>query len=130
MEVEEYTVDTEIVAPRRYSAFQQFFSKLSRGGYPLLIATALAMIWANLAPHGYHQTWHSEVSITWGHLSVSKSFAHLVDEALMALFFFYRWPGDQEGTSGRPAFLCQTGGITDHGRHRRYDRSGFDLCLV
>ena len=72
----------------RYSAFQEFFAKLSQGGYPLLLATAIALIWANLAPHGYHHTWHSELSLSYDSYSVSKSLAHWVDEALMALFFF------------------------------------------
>ena len=82
------TATTETVVLQRYSAFQAFFSKLAHGGYPLFIATAVAMVWANGDPHGYHYTWHNELRISWGHLSVTKSLAHWVDEALMVLFFF------------------------------------------
>lgn len=74
--------------PSEDSAFQAFFSRLAHGGYPLLIATAAALIWANLAPDGYHHTWHSNLTIGFGEFAVSKSLAHWVDEALMTLFFF------------------------------------------
>lgn len=68
--------------------FQRFFRKAVSGSYPLFGATLLAFAWANYSTHTYHSFWHTELSIYFGDLQISKSLVHWIDEALMTLFFF------------------------------------------
>jgi len=75
--------DQEKIGP-----FQRFFNKIVSGSYPLFLATILAMIWANLLAASYHSFWHTQLSFSFGQLTISKSLAHWIDEALMTLFFF------------------------------------------
>ena len=74
--------------PAQSDSFQRFYSRFAYGGYPLFAATLVALVWANMMPEAYSHTWHRELSIAWGSLSISKSLAFWVDEALMVLFFF------------------------------------------
>lgn len=70
------------------SPFQRFSRRLTQGSYPLFAAAIAAMIWANLSAHHYHDFWHAEMTIAIGFNALTKSIAHWIDEALMALFFF------------------------------------------
>jgi NhaA family Na+:H+ antiporter len=70
------------------NAFQRFFKNESSSAIPLFFATAVALAWANLSHASYEHIWHMELSLRLGQLSVTKSLAHWIDEALMALFFF------------------------------------------
>lgn len=55
----------------------------------LLCCSALiALLWANLSPESYDSFWHTEIHISFGRFSISKSAKHWIDEALMAIFFF------------------------------------------
>ncbi len=74
--------------PRLETPFDRFIKHFASGSYPLFVAAAAALIWANLAPHHYHAFWHTEMSISAGPFQMAKSLAHWIDEALMALFFF------------------------------------------
>ncbi len=65
-----------------------FFKKLTTSGFLLLSTTLLAMVWANLFPEAYNHLWHTQVSIAFGEMRLSKSLLHWIDEALMTLFFF------------------------------------------
>jgi NhaA family Na+:H+ antiporter len=47
----------------------------------LAVATAAALVWANLAPDAYEDLWHTEVPL-------DLDLRHAVNDALMALFFF------------------------------------------
>lgn len=68
--------------------FHRFFLALTQGSYPLFGAAIAAMIWANAFPHHYHDFWHAELTVSIGSHALTKSVAHWIDEALMALFFF------------------------------------------
>lgn len=68
--------------------FTRFFQSFVHGSYPLFTAAVVAMVWANLSYHTYHDWWHAELAISLGPLHVSKSVAHWIDEALMTIFFF------------------------------------------
>lgn len=68
--------------------FERFLKKVVRGSYPLFLTTLLALVWANVSATSYHSLWHSELTISLGHLQITKSLIHWVDEALMTLFFF------------------------------------------
>src|ERR671939_1925737 len=69
--------------------FQDFANKQSSGGILLIIATAVALIWAN-SPWGesYAALWHTKLSVGVGDFSVSKDLAHWINDGLMAIFFF------------------------------------------
>ncbi len=74
--------------PRVIEAFEEFFKRTVKGGYPLFFASVIALVWANLSATSYHNFWHSELSISLGHFRLTKSLLHWTDEALMAFFFF------------------------------------------
>ncbi len=70
------------------NAFQRFFKTAVGSTVPLFVATAIAITWANLSHTSYEHVWHTELSLRLGHLTITKSLAHWIDEALMVLFFF------------------------------------------
>jgi Na+:H+ antiporter, NhaA family len=69
--------------------FQDFAQKQSSGGILLIIATAVALIWAN-SPWGesYVALWHTKLSVGVGAFSISKDLTHWINDGLMAVFFF------------------------------------------
>ena len=69
-------------------SFERFFDRVVRGSYPLFITALFALIWANLHSASYHSLWHTELTLSLGHLQITKSLLHWIDEALMTLFFF------------------------------------------
>jgi len=68
--------------------FQRFFKKVVGGSFCLFFTTLLALMWANLSSTSYHHVWHTELTISLGHLQITKSLIQWIDEALMTLFFF------------------------------------------
>lgn len=67
--------------------FQRFFKKVVGGSSWLFFTTFLALMWANLSSTSYQNVWHTELTISLGHLQITKSLIHWIDEALMTLFF-------------------------------------------
>src|ERR671939_1735646 len=68
--------------------FQDFANKQSSGGILLIIATAVALIWAN-SPWGesYVALWHTKLMVGVGDFSISKDLTHWINDGLMAIFF-------------------------------------------
>jgi Na+:H+ antiporter, NhaA family len=68
--------------------FQDFSNKQSSGGILLIIATAVALIWAN-SPWGesYVALWHTKLTVGVGDFSISKDLTHWINDGLMAVFF-------------------------------------------
>jgi len=59
------------------------------GGILLIIATLIALAWANSPWHeSYFEFWRSEVGFTFGDFSIYKSLSHWINDGLMAIFFF------------------------------------------
>jgi Na+:H+ antiporter, NhaA family len=73
---------------RQGGAFQLFFRQITQGSYPLFLAAVAALAWANLDAYSYHALWHTELSVGLGPFLLTKTLAHWIDEALMAVFFF------------------------------------------
>lgn len=76
-------VPTRIVRP-----LQEFVHREAAGGVVLALATAAALVWANVAPHSYEGFWETKLQVgigSWGH---AESLRHVVNDGLMALFFF------------------------------------------
>jgi NhaA family Na+:H+ antiporter len=69
--------------------FQDFAHKQSSGGILLIIATAVALVWAN-SPwgEGYAALWHTKLTVGVGDFSISKDLTHWINDGLMAVFFF------------------------------------------
>lgn len=58
------------------------------GALLLLAATAVAIVWANTAAASYHDLWATPVTIGVGSTTQAFSLHALVNDALMAVFFF------------------------------------------
>jgi NhaA family Na+:H+ antiporter len=69
--------------------FRQFIRNDSSSGILLIVATVIALIWANspFAP-SYFNLWDTPVSISIGNDSFSKPLLLWVNDGLMAIFFF------------------------------------------
>jgi NhaA family Na+:H+ antiporter len=58
------------------------------GGIVLLIAAAVAIIWANSPwAHSYHDLWHTPLIFAWGSISGSVNLHFIINDGLMTIFF-------------------------------------------
>ena len=68
---------------------QQFTGIAASGGIVLLIATIIALLWANSPwSASYVDFWHTHLDIALGSRVLSYSLEHWVNDGLMVLFFF------------------------------------------
>jgi len=68
---------------------QAFVGTEASGGIVLLIATAVALAWANSPwDQSYFDLWHARVSLDLNLFAINKDLGHLVNDGLMAIFFF------------------------------------------
>ncbi len=65
-----------------------FLGRETAAGILLIIATAVALIWANIDFESYTDFWHTELAIEIGDFRLAEDLTHWVNDALMALFFF------------------------------------------
>ncbi|MFZ2486762.1 MAG: Na+/H+ antiporter NhaA [Anaerolineae bacterium] len=69
--------------------FQQFMQIEASSGIILLVATAIALFWANSAwADSYFELLHTKLAITFGDFGVNLDLNHWINDALMAVFFF------------------------------------------
>jgi NhaA family Na+:H+ antiporter len=67
----------------------QFLRIEAAGGFFLLAATILALVWANSPwSASYERLWHTPVELTVGSFHFAEDLGHVVNDALMAVFFF------------------------------------------
>lgn len=68
----------------------RFINEEAYGGILLIIATLIALIWANSSFYeSYHRLWHEfKVGFVWGKIDMVFSLHHWINDGLMALFFF------------------------------------------
>ena len=68
--------------------FQDFAAKASSGGILLIVATVVALVWAN-SPFGesYEALWRTKLTVGLGEFSLSKDLTHWINDGLMAVFF-------------------------------------------
>jgi NhaA family Na+:H+ antiporter len=70
-------------------AFRQFARIQASGGILLLLATVLALVWANSPwSDSYFHLWETYLSISLGGLILKESLLHWVNDGLMVIFFF------------------------------------------
>lgn len=68
---------------------QEFLHKEASGGILLIIATVIALVWANSPfKDSYHHLWHSYLSVNVGDLRLNYSLHHWINDGLMVIFFF------------------------------------------
>lgn len=71
------------------SPLENFLALETASGILLMIATVIAMFWANSPWYeSYHHIVHLPVALTIGSLSLDNSLAHWVNDGLMVIFFF------------------------------------------
>jgi NhaA family Na+:H+ antiporter len=71
------------------SPLRDFFQTEAAGGVVLVVATLVALVWANSPwKQAYFDLWHTHLSITLGSHSIDLTLDEWVNEALMAIFFF------------------------------------------
>ncbi|MDX1379035.1 MAG: Na+/H+ antiporter NhaA [Anaerolineales bacterium] len=74
---------------RIISPFQTFFQQEASSGILLIIATVIALVWANSnLKESYFSLWHTDVSIIFGTFEITKDLLLWINDGLMAVFFF------------------------------------------
>jgi NhaA family Na+:H+ antiporter len=66
----------------------RFLHVEAAGGILLVMATIVALVWANVWPASYESLWSTEVRIQLGDYEFADDLQHLVNDLLMGLFFF------------------------------------------
>src|SRR4051812_15791253 len=70
-------------------AVQRFIETEAAGGVVLLAAAVAALAWANSPwQHSYRSLWGSPVIFRLGGIRVAEDLRHLINDGLMAVFFF------------------------------------------
>ncbi len=68
---------------------QEFLHQEASGGILLIIATVIALAWANSSfADSYHHLWHTYVKIDVGGVGLNYSLHHWINDGLMVIFFF------------------------------------------
>ena len=74
---------------RVLAPFRRFARTASSSGIVLLAATAIALGWANSPlAESYHHLWEIPIGATFGAASFRTTLHHLINDGLMAVFFF------------------------------------------
>lgn len=77
-----------LLAERAFATLEHFLHIEAAAGIVLLIAAAVALIWANSPlADSYHALWHLPVSIGMGGRVFSQSLHFIINDALMTVFF-------------------------------------------
>ncbi|MGH4023417.1 MAG: Na+/H+ antiporter NhaA [Pseudonocardiaceae bacterium] len=77
-----------ISGPQVSPSLRKFLTDEAGGGAALLIATVLALLWAN-SPWwpSYEEFWHTDLAVSFGEHSAGMDLIHLVNDAAMSVFF-------------------------------------------
>lgn len=78
----------DIPYPRLSPGLRSYFATEGGGATLLLTASAIALVWANVAGGSYHDVWETPVNLTVGTWELHLSLHHWVNDFLMAVFFF------------------------------------------
>jgi len=75
--------------PRNVAApLERFLREETGSGTLLLTAALVALVWSNAAPGSYSEFWSTAVAVEVGALSLEEDLRHLVNDLLMAIFFY------------------------------------------
>ena len=68
----------------------RFLRAEAAGGFALLGASVVALVWVNaFGAEGYESLWTTKVEVGVGDATIDEDLRHWVNDALMALFFFF-----------------------------------------
>ena len=83
-------VDSNRFVPKTFvSPVRRFMGYEAASGVLMLLAAVAALVWANSAAHeAYDRVLHTDFLFELGPFSIEQSLAHLVNDGLMAVFFF------------------------------------------
>jgi NhaA family Na+:H+ antiporter len=66
----------------------EFFETEASGGIVLIVATLVALAWANSGfQQSYHDLWHTKIGFGWGDHKLVLDLHHWINDGLMAVFF-------------------------------------------
>lgn len=78
----------QLLAERAFATLERFLHIEAVSGIVLLLAAAIALIWANSPlASSYHALWHTSVSLGLGSAVFSQSLLFWINDALMTIFF-------------------------------------------
>lgn len=78
----------QVLTEKALAALERFSHIEAVSGIALLIAAIAALAWANSSFAGsYEHLWHTQITIGFGDVSVSRSLHFLVNDGLMTIFF-------------------------------------------
>lgn len=78
----------QLFTQRAFATVERFMHIQASSGIVLLVAAAIALIWANSAfAPSYHALWHMPLSIGLGNLSFSQPLHFWINDVLMTIFF-------------------------------------------
>lgn len=78
----------QLLAERAFASFERFTHIQAASGIVLLIAAAIALIWANSdLASSYHALWHMPLSIGLGNFNFSQPLHFWINDVLMTVFF-------------------------------------------
>ncbi|MFA5679218.1 MAG: Na+/H+ antiporter NhaA [Pseudomonas sp.] len=78
----------QVITQRAFATVERFMHIQASSGIVLLVAAAVALIWANSAfAPSYHALWHMPLSIGLGNLSFSQPLHFWINDVLMTVFF-------------------------------------------
>ena len=118
-----------VLIERILKPFAQFAHTASAGGIVLLLATAVALAWANSPwAASYHHLWELAIALNIGPFAIRSTLHHLINDGLMAVFFFLVGLEIKREVLDRRAGLVSTGGAAGGRRAGRHGRAGRDLC--
>ena len=79
---------TQILTERAFASLERFLHIEAVSGIVLLIAAAIALLWANSSfADGYHHLWHTPLTFGLGKYEFSQSLHFWINDGLMTLFF-------------------------------------------
>jgi NhaA family Na+:H+ antiporter len=82
-------IHRDIALARMARPVAQFMRVEAAGGILLVIATVVALVWANSPwSAAYHSLWETAVRVDVGSFHFDEDLHHVVNDALMAIFFF------------------------------------------
>ena len=89
MSASQFPFGTTTLVERAARPFQRFAQAESSGGIVLLVATIIALIWANTPWwESYHQLWTTPLQLNIGALQLDMTLHHFINDGLMVIFFF------------------------------------------
>lgn len=78
----------QLLAERAFATLERFLHIEAASGVVLLIAAAVALIWANSTfANSYHTLWHLPITLGIGNLTFSQSLHFIINDGLMTIFF-------------------------------------------